>query len=104
MGVTSNVKVMTVADEVLRRVGGGLERNRGIEQEGANDNPEADWLVNVIWGLVSGNVAFLKEREDWSNPKVKKKRKGIKDKSDHIVERSRKSQVESDQYAHNSYR
>ncbi|KAJ2918304.1 hypothetical protein MD484_g2111, partial [Candolleomyces efflorescens] len=104
MGVTSNVKVMTVADEVLRRVGGGLERNRGIEQEGANDNPEADWLVNVIWGLISGNVAFLKERENWSNPKVKKKRKGIKDKSDHIVERSRKTQVESDQYAHNSYR
>ncbi|RXW23686.1 hypothetical protein EST38_g2153 [Candolleomyces aberdarensis] len=104
MGVTSNVKVMTVLDEVLRRVGGGLERNRGIEQEGANDNPEADWLVNVIWGLISGNVAFLKEREDWSNQKVKKKRKGIKDKSDHIVERTRNPKVESDQYAHNSYR
>ncbi|KAF6761032.1 U3 snoRNP protein Utp20 [Ephemerocybe angulata] len=104
MGVTNNVKTMAIVDEVLRRVGGGLERNRGIEK-GASEVSDSDWLVNVTWGLVSGNVAFLKEREDWNNPKGKKKKgKPAKPKNDHIVQRSRNVNVESDQYAHNSYR
>lgn len=103
MGVTSNIKTMTVVDEVLRRVGGGLERNKGLEK-GASQASESDWLVNVIWGLVSGNVAFLKEREDWNNPKGKGKKGGSKPKNNFVVQRSRNVNVESDQYAHNSYR
>lgn len=101
MGVTSNVKTMAVVDEVLRRVGGGLERNKGIEK-GSPQASESDWLVNVIWGFVSGNVGFLKERHEWTNPK--KGRKADKSRSQFIVQRSRKLDVESDQYAHNSYR
>ncbi|TFK26306.1 U3 snoRNP protein Utp20 [Coprinopsis marcescibilis] len=107
---TSNMKVLSVADEVLRRVGGGLERNPGSERKKEKDDqteiqPESDWLLNVIWGLVSGNVAFLKERPEPLKSKNKKKRRDVTSRDDDVTVQTKRLIVqESDHYAHNSFR
>ncbi|KAH6910215.1 U3 snoRNP protein Utp20 [Coprinopsis sp. MPI-PUGE-AT-0042] len=107
MKTTSNMKVMSVVDEVLRRVGGGLERNPGIERNPGNVDAStsgSDWLLNVIWGLVSGNVAFLKERAEPFNVKGKKNHRDKTTDDDRIVHTKRFVKEDTDHYTHNSFK
>jgi U3 small nucleolar RNA-associated protein 20 len=107
MKTTSNMKVMSVVDEVLRRVGGGLERNLGIERRPGSAEAatsDSDWLLNVIWGLVSGNVAFLKERAEPLNVKGRKNRRDKNQDDDRIVHTKRFIKEDTDHYAHNSFK
>jgi U3 small nucleolar RNA-associated protein 20 len=101
------MKVMSVVDEVLRRVGGGLERNLGIERRPGSAEAatsDSDWLLNVIWGLVSGNVAFLKERAEPLNVKGRKNRRDKNQDDDRIVHTKRFIKEDTDHYAHNSFK
>ncbi|EAU91851.2 U3 snoRNP protein Utp20 [Coprinopsis cinerea okayama7 len=109
MKTTSNMKVLNMVDEVLRRVSGGLERNAGVElkkqEADATTPPDGDWLLTVISGLITGNIAFLKERPEPLKAKNKKKRRDGSDKpDDHIVQTKRVVKQEVDHYAHNSFR
>ncbi|TDL22984.1 hypothetical protein BD410DRAFT_769374 [Rickenella mellea] len=88
MQETESAKVTQQIDEVLRRIAGGLNAN-------SHFGP-AETLV-LSHTLISQNAKFL---TDAQRPQGKKR----KQKNDHIVENKRRITIESDHFAHNSYR
>ena len=90
MEVTNSTKPMGQVDDVLGRIAGGLNSNARL-------NPPE--LLVLCHTLVSQNAKFLQEAERKAIPV-----KGRGRKDDHIVQTKRKIVLDSDHYAHNSYR
>ncbi|KAH7929562.1 hypothetical protein BV22DRAFT_1191955 [Leucogyrophana mollusca] len=89
MRETGSLKTMQQVDEVLRRIGGGLN---------ANTRLTPTELLVLCHTLISQNARFLQEVP--SVPKSNGKNK----KNDAIVQMKRKVVVETDHYANNSFR